>query len=311
MIDFRYHLVSLVAVFLALSVGLVLGTTVLDGPVRAGLGQDGVADRDLPGEVSALREELEAADAFALAAAPRLVGGALADQRVLLVTTPDTPDDLAGRVTPLLEQAGARVTGSLRLLPALSDPAQRALVEDVVAQVVPAGVQLPGTGPVERATAELAAALSSTPDGTAVEPEQAQAVVSAFGEADLAAFSPTEQVLQPATLALVLTGAPDGPPSPQEQGQQLAVLTMAGALDARSRGAVVAGPTGSASDGAIVRVLRDESAVADGISSVDHADRGSGLVTVVLALAEQLRGGAGQYGTGEGASPDAPPLPSP
>ena len=37
MIDFRYHLVSIVAVFLALSLGLLLGSTALAGPVQRGL----------------------------------------------------------------------------------------------------------------------------------------------------------------------------------------------------------------------------------------------------------------------------------
>ena len=32
MIDFRYHLVSIVAVFLALAIGIVLGSTELQGP---------------------------------------------------------------------------------------------------------------------------------------------------------------------------------------------------------------------------------------------------------------------------------------
>jgi hypothetical protein len=36
-IDFRYHLVSIVAVFLALAVGVVLGSAALNGPVVAGL----------------------------------------------------------------------------------------------------------------------------------------------------------------------------------------------------------------------------------------------------------------------------------
>ena len=33
MIDFRYHLVSIIGIFLALAVGIVLGTTALNGPV--------------------------------------------------------------------------------------------------------------------------------------------------------------------------------------------------------------------------------------------------------------------------------------
>ena len=310
MIDFRYHLVSIIAVFLALAVGIVVGTAALNGPIQTNLNNNlsrvTSEKRGLEDDVSQLRAQVGAADAFALAVGPRLVRGALEDQRVLLVTTPQTPADLAERLTPLLEQAGAQVSGTLRLLPALSDPAQRALVEDLVAQVVPAGVELPDTGAVGRATAELSAALTRPSDGEGVEGEQAQAVVSAFTEAELVEFSSSEETLRPATLAVVLTGAPPEELPPAEQVQQLAVVAMSGALDARSDGAVVAGPAGSAGDRGTVRVLRSDQALARRVSSVDNADRGTGLVTLVLSLAEQGRGGAGQYGTGEGASAALP-----
>ena len=302
MIDFRYHLVSIIAVFLALAVGIVLGTAALNGPIQTNLNNNlsRVTDekRGLESDVFELRAQLGAADAFAQSVGPRLVRGALDDERVLLVTTPQTPADLAERLTPLLEQAGARVTGTLELLPALADPEQRTLVEDLVAQVVPAGVELPGTGAVERATAELAAALTRTADGEGVEPEEAQAVVSAFTEADLVAFSSADEALQPATVAVVLTGtAPDQLPPP-EQVQQLAVVAMAGALDTRAAGAALAGPVGSADERGAVRALRADSTLVRAVSTVDNADRGTGLVTLVLALAEQRRGGVGQYGTG-------------
>jgi hypothetical protein len=238
------------------------------------------------------------------------VRGALEDERVLLVTTPQTPADLAERLTPLLEQAGAQVSGTLQVLPALSDPAQGALVEDLVAQVVPAGVELPDTGAVERATTELAAALTRTAEGEGVEAEEAQAVVSAFTEADLVEFASSEPTLQPATLA----GRPHRPCS------RAAGTARAGAAAGRrgagpgarrrGEGAVVAGPSGSAGDRGPVRVLRSDGALAGEVSSVDNADRGTGLVTLVLALAEQRRGGAGQYGTGEGASTALPSPPA-
>ena len=44
MIDFRYHLVSLIAVFLAVALGIVIGTTALNAPILD----------DLAGEVAAL-----------------------------------------------------------------------------------------------------------------------------------------------------------------------------------------------------------------------------------------------------------------
>ena len=310
MIDFRYHLVSIIAVFLALAVGIVVGTAALNGPIQATLDDDlskVTSDkRGLEQDVSQLRTQLGAADAFALAVGPRLVTGALEDHRVLLVTTPQTPADLAERLTPLLEQAGAQVSGTLQLLPALSDPAQRTLVEDLVAQVVPAGVELPETDAVGRAAAELSAALTRTSDGEGVETDQAQAVVSAFTEADLVGFSSPEETLRPATLAVVLAGAAPEELPPAEQVQQRTVVTMAQALDARADGAVLAGPAGSAGDGGAIRALRSQDALTREVSSVDNTDRGTGLVTVVLSLAEQRRGGAGQYGTGEGASAALP-----
>jgi hypothetical protein len=309
-IDFRYHLVSIIAVFLALAVGIVLGTAALNGPIQTNLNNNlsrvTSEKRALEGDVSELRTQVGAADAFALAVAPRLVRGALEDERVLVVTTPDTPADLVERLTPLLDEAGATVTGTLQLLPALSDPEQRVLVEDLVAQVVPAGVELPDTDAVGRATAELAAALTRREDGDGVEPEQAQAVVSAFTEADLVQFSSPDETLQAATLAVVLTGGAPDSLTPPEQVQQLAVVSLAGALDARSQGAVLAGPAGSSDERGPVRVLRSDDAVAGEVSSVDNADRGTGLVTLVLSLAEQRRGGVGQYGTGEGASTALP-----
>ena len=315
MIDFRYHLVSIIAVFLALAVGIVLGTAALSGPIQTNLNNNlsrvTSEKRGLEGDVSELRAQVGAADAFAQSVGVQLVRGALEDERVLLVTTPQTPADLAEQLTPLLEQAGAQVSGTLQLLPALSDPEQRALVEDLVAQVVPAGVELPDTGAVERAATELAAALTRTSDGKGVEPEEAQAVVSAFAEADLVEFSSPDETLQPATLAVVLTGAAPEQLTPPEQAQQLAVVALAGALDARSAGALLAGPTGSASDRGTVRALRSDEALSREVSSVDNADRGTGRVTVVLALAEQRRGGTGLYGTGEGASTAPPSTASP
>lgn len=306
MIDFRYHLVSLLAVFLALAVGVVLGTAALSGPIQAtltsDLGRVTSEKRVLEDDVAQLREQLTASDAFAAGVGARLVKGSLAEHRVLLVTTPETPPELAERLTPLLRAAGAQVGGTLELLPALADPAQGQLVEDLVAQVVPAGVELPDASPVERATAELAAALVRPSEGRAVEPEEAQAVVSGFAEADLVTFTASEQTLQPSTLAVVLGGpAPARLPAP-EQAAQAAVLSLVAALDGRSDGTVVAGPAGSAGERGLVRLLRADSAVVRRVSSVDNADRGTGQVSAVLALAEQTAGKAGQYGAGEGAS---------
>ncbi len=317
MVDFRYHLVSIIAVFLALAVGIVLGTAALKGPVlddlRDNIKRLSADKRILEGDVGELRGEVQAADEFAAELGPGLVAERLTDQRVLLVTMPDTPAELADRATVLLGQAGAQVTGQLRLLPALSDPAQSQLVDDLVAEVIPAGVDLPGGEPVVRATAELAAALSRPARGNAVDAAAAQAVLSAFEEADLVQFDSDGGSLQQASVAVVLGGpAPVGNSDEERQTAQEAILALATALDSRSRGVVVAGPGTSAADGGLVSALRSDSSLAAKVSGVDNADRGVGLVALVLALAEQTRGAAGQYGAGPRASGPLPrPLPGP
>ena len=314
MVDFRYHLVSIIAVFLALAVGIVVGTAALNGPIQDGLRrsiQEQAQDkRALESDVRELQGQVAASDDFATSLGPQLVKGALADQRVLLVTTPQTPADLGERLRPLLTDAGAAVTGTLEVRDAFGEPEQKQLLEDLVAQVLPAGVKLPDGSPFERAAAELAAALTSGPGNDPVDTGEAQAVVAAFEEAELVSFRPepgAEDGLTSATLVVVL--APDGTRTAPSAGQQQrldALLSLATAFDARSRGAVVAGPASSAVDGGLVRAVRDSSTTASDVSTVDNADRGIGRIAVVRALAEQVDDGAGQYGAGPGASAALP-----
>ena len=58
MIDFRYHLVSIVSIFMALAVGIVLGAGPLKGQIGDTLSAEVTALRD---DRAALRTELEAA----------------------------------------------------------------------------------------------------------------------------------------------------------------------------------------------------------------------------------------------------------
>ncbi|MCY7365998.1 MAG: copper transporter, partial [Frankiaceae bacterium] len=133
MVDFRYHLVSIIAVFLALAVGIVVGTAALNGPIvdslRGNINRLSDDKRDLEQDVRQLQGEVGAADDFADAVGPDLLAGALADERLLFVTTDGVPDGLVEQLRPVLESAGASVTGRLDVRPALADPENRALVE--------------------------------------------------------------------------------------------------------------------------------------------------------------------------------------
>ena len=92
MIDFRYHLVSIVSIFLALAVGIVLGAGPLKGELGdtlnkevAGLRQD---KADLNRQLQEARAGTEARDAYIADTNPIMLAGVLQDRRVALVVLP-------------------------------------------------------------------------------------------------------------------------------------------------------------------------------------------------------------------------------
>ena len=310
MVDFRYHLVTIISIFLALALGIVVGTTALNGPVL-----DGLRDRNsgligekraLESDVRALEGDVDTADDFARLLAPDLVGGRLDGQGVLLVLAPDADQQAADQLATMLTTAGAVVTAQLELRPELLDPDQQQLVDDLVAQVVPAGLELPEDSAVGRAATELAAALLVRPEQEPLDRDSAQQIVSAFEEAGLVRLEDEGEQLRPATAAVLLAGpAPEQEESDESRQAELeALLAASRAFDAGGGGAVVAGPADSTSDGGLVRALRADEALEGDISTVDNAHRAVGQVAVVRAVAEQLQGGVGRYGgTGSATAP--------
>lgn len=315
MVDFRYHLVTIIAIFLALAVGVVVGTTALNGPVLDGLRSSNsglISDkRALESDVRALQGDVDTADQFTRALYGDLLAGELTDERVLLVTAPDADERIAEQLTTAIEAAGGSVTGELALQAELLDPTQSQLVDDLVASVVPAGVELPEGSAVNRAAVELAAALLVPPRGDAINRTAAQEVVSAFEEAGLVQMDEAGDQLEPATLAVLIAAPASQEPDDEAADRDTRVvldglLAVASVLDAGSSGAVLAGPSTSVLQGGLLRALRADGDRDAEISSVDNAERAVGQVAVVLALAEQLEGRAGRYGGGQGATAPVP-----
>ena len=114
MFDFRYHALSLVAVFLALGIGILLGVTIGDSLVSQadrGLRQDLADDvRQARRERDEARRGLEGRDRLIEGAFPRLVGGELDGRRVALVTSGGgLPEGVESGVREAVEVAGGRV----------------------------------------------------------------------------------------------------------------------------------------------------------------------------------------------------------
>ena len=317
MIDFRYHLVSIIAVFLALAVGIVVGTAALNGPIVDSLKASNnriIKDkRELEASVRDLRTQVSRRDDFARAVAVDVVGGELTGERVLFVAGPGSSGETIQALEELVTAAGGTPGGVLRLRDDLLDPGKSQLVEDVVAEVRPAGLELPEGTPVDRAAVELAAALMHKGGIAGLDDEAAAKVLGGFTSAELVQLdgptgskAPTDPTA-PATLAVVVTGGSAGEAldEPAEQRQR-SLLTLSRALDTRSKGVVVAGPTTAADTGGLLQALRGDGDLSERVSSVDAADTPYGQVIVVLALDEQAAGRSGRYGQGAGAQAAAP-----
>ncbi|MDF5759225.1 copper transporter [Spongiactinospora sp. TRM90649] len=313
MIDFRYHLVSIIAIFLALSVGIVLGSTFLQDPAIyvANKAVEQVTQRNtgLQDQITSLQLREGGNEALISAHTRELVRGALDGERVLLVELPGvTAADREG-VQQVLEHADAAVSGQVALTEKYLDPKQTGMIDQLATAAKPAEMTLPADAtPYEKAAAVLAAAVV-TSDTAQVGRENpaAAGVLEAFQEGALITMS-GDPALR-ASLAVVL--APGEPSEGDDaEAQSAGIIALAEGLDAADRGTVVTGPTASAGPGGVVAGLRDSGA-AGAVSTVDNGELPTGRVVLVYALREQLSGGAGQYGTGPGASAVEPsPVPT-
>ena len=317
MIDFRYHLVSIIAIFLALALGIVFGTTALNGGIVTNLkrSQNQIIKekRGLEDSVRDLRNQVARREDFTTTVAGRVLAGRLPGERVLFVVTPDASTDTVKDLEELVVRAGGAPMGVLRLRDDLLDPSKSQLIDDTVASVAPAGVALPEGTPADKAAVELAAALVVKGGGTGLSDEAAAKVLGGFRAAELVEMQPPAGAkapadpTEPATMVVLVTGGSNGEPQDEVgQQRQRTVLAVARALDDRSDGVVVTGPDSSADPGGLVQALRADNELSDRVSSVDAADTAFGQVTVVLALDEQNAGRSGRYGQGPGSQAAAP-----
>ncbi|NUP68539.1 MAG: copper transporter [Nonomuraea sp.] len=313
MIDFRYHLVSIVAIFLALAVGIVLGTTLLQEPAVK-------SAQEVSAQLTKTKEELRAQidvlqgreavnDGFVTTMTPKLVAGELTGQRVLLVETPGSSTTFREAEQQVLEEAGAEVSGRVTLTEKFLDPQRTGVLDGLVNQLKPVDMVFPATATTWDKAATLLGATFLTTDqaqaGTA-NPATA-AVISGFETGGL--FTTDGDPAKRATLAVMFV--PEKPyEGEQAETQAGALVSVADKFDTAGKGLVLAGTAANAAvTGGVITALGDESEISKRVSTVDTADMPAGRVVIVYALREQLSGRAGDYG-GKNASGGQPALPT-
>ncbi len=284
MYNLRYHIASLVAVFLALSVGLILGTVVAERGMITDQTSSLVADLQarfdqIQASNDVLQVGLERDRAFAEAAVIPLTAGQLSGRNVAVLVSGDRVD-VAKLVTETI--AGA---GGTSFTVVLQEPALGLDVEE------PAGLG----GYFQLNNVEMAE------PGEALEQQVAEALIAEWrlgAEQPLTALLVGEGLLGIESAAgtatvdavvVVGTGGPECDP-----------FALAVARSMTAAGGTAAGAESVPLDDGVAA-----GCVAEGLSAVDHLGTPQGKVSLVWILADRARG---YYGAGSGSEAFFPPI---
>ena len=334
MINFRYHLVSLTAVFLALGVGLLLGTTFLDDALENQLRSDleelehdldraGDRNTELRQQLDAFEEEAGGLDEQLGA---RLFDGQLLGQPVLVVAPRGIDEGLVERVTTALDQADADVMGTWWLTDRLlldddDEVAQLAEALDLttddagrlrnnlatqLADVLYGAIDLPATS--DAAGSGAAVGTGQARPAAPAEPE----LLARLREAEFIDYDVPDGegdvVRLPASgLRIVVVSGPD---ASVPLGDALMPVLSDLTSDDQPAPVVAVEPSrvpdeqvdGDDPPERLVDVIRDDGDLSQYVSTVDDLDRVSGRVATVLARVDAQPGAPriGHYGTEDG-----------
>jgi hypothetical protein len=308
MISLRQHAFSLAAVFLALAVGVVLGSGFLSDTLLSSLRDE---KRDLYTQIAGLNdqknllnEKLSAANNFDTQLGGRMVHDALGGKSVVVFRTPDAKDDDVAAASKIVAQAGGTVTGTVSLTQEFVDANSAEKLRTVVnSSVLPAGQQLSGKlvdqGSQAGDLLGIALLVNTNPAIPPVDDTQRDTVLASLRDTGFITYQPSDH-LGAANAALLITGGA----LPQDAGNQgVSVARFSAALAPRGAGTLLAGRDGSATGGAAVAVTRADAGMASAVSTVDDVDTAPGRITAILGLHDLINGGhLGQYGTGHGAT---------
>lgn len=297
---------SLVAVFLALGLGVLTGTTVINrGIVRQ------LEDRtdDLSGQLDGLREEFAQAQAerevwsaFAEEVAAPVLAGRLIETPVVLIKQEGTDEVSIAGVRRFLEEAGAEVVGPLSVsgrmvLESTTDREELAAIVGLDPSQEPDALSA-------EAAALLAQRLAFAPDG---DQTLERLLDAGFLVSEGSGLGP--EVLRtlggPEQAVVVLAG---GPAITRLQPEGFLVPLVDALSDDGVPVAAGEPARGAEQEQPFVTLLRDGD-VAARIATQDNVDQMPGQIGLVLALEDLIEGVPGHYGVKDGASRVIPELP--
>jgi len=283
-VDFRYHVVSLAAVFLALGVGILIGGAILGnaalqkelGQIEQNLAKLRNDQRAFQDEIAKREAELKASNQFGAAVLPVLVRNKLLGKRVALVrTNPSTDPRLVKDLVRLFQIAGSKVTSTTAIL---RDPADIGLdrLVDLGGKV---GLSAPDAAALSREILRLA--IDRIANGPISEEPGSDVVLSSLSAARLIEIGGDYREM--VDILVIVGGSRDPNIDLSQKVDRTLIDTLAG-----SKGLMVAAVEPSD----VARSYLTEY-VQHPLIIVDNIETTAGQAALILAL---VRGRKGHYG---------------
>jgi len=302
MVNLRYHVVSLIAVFLALTVGIVMGSTVVDRVTVDALNRRvtsvSKSVSNAEAENSRLNNQLGAIQDFANQARDQIVRGRLKGVPVIVMAVTGVDRKRVDELRQTLVSSQATMAGTMWLTAKLRLDNENDI--RAMATALTVGVDRPEVLR-RQALARIADALGGSADGTP-NPTLAALVSAGFVTYEappaqaVAAIAPAAAL--PAGLRVVMVSGAGA-----DVGDDQVALPLTQDLSQAPARLVVAesGQDSSGGRGVFVGLVRKDDAVASRVSSVDNMESPMGQAAVVLAIEDLAGSRTGHFGVGPGA----------
>ncbi|MGH2754052.1 MAG: copper transporter [Actinomycetota bacterium] len=300
MIDFRYHLISIVAVLLALSIGIVMGSGVLGGPLLDDIQRRAARIREENGnllqELTERSDHIEQLEEFITDSEPYLVDGSLVGEDVVLFELPDVTNAVVEELRSSVGLADGALVTHIEFTDKveMTDDIERDELALALASVSASREDLRIEMASSLGARAATAAESRDPGGPASNAASSRlnSLVSGLEEADFLSVDRTEDVptVPEDALFIVVGGSEDPGFEMNEMATELAVELVQG-------GTVLVGETsGSAAE--LIASIIDDGTAEESIATSDGIDTSIGRVAAVLGLDLAAEGEIGHYGLG-------------
>jgi hypothetical protein len=310
MIDFRYHIISIVAVLLALSIGIITGSAFLGGPLLQQLENrvDSLErnNEELLARVRETEREATHQESALSAFESTLTNGSLSGRRIVLWLVGESEADTVDAVRASLEEADGEIATTVVATSRfdLGDLAEREDLTttldlpDVTAADLRVDIAelLGSRAGTMAAQGEVEAAVGG--DGVQARLQEIIEPLRDMGYLEIEVTEEGDPIFPAQSSLVVVAGSPSE--APFDAGSF--VTHLASSFAERDNTAIVV--EGQDSAWGVVETLRADGDAREIVSSVDDVDKAAGRISLPLALERAADGPVGHYGDGQDA--DAP-----